>query len=116
MATNITQTPADRIDFTATGDVTAGTPVVIKSGADGQIGIPIISGVSGDVIPLQVKNAVAELTAKTADTVVVGDKLYWDAANSYLTVTATSNPYVGRATTAKTGAVAGTVKVSLGQP
>lgn len=114
MAANIVQTPGDRINFTLSSTVASGAIVDILGGAAGAAGVAIKGGVSGDVVPIQMRGAIARLTAKTADTVAVGDKLYHDGTNDQVTVTATSNEYIGRATTAKAGSAAGTVDVLLG--
>ncbi len=62
-----------------------------------------------------VTSGVFELPAKPTDEITVGDLLYWDAANSYLTKTAGtgSKPLVGVAVSAKAAAVT-TVRCKLG--
>jgi len=99
--------PGDVVDITAGGAVTAGIGLLT-----GQLfGVPTISGVSGDVIPVAVTGIVT--IAKTASlAVAVGDVLYWDDTNKCVNKTSTSQKEVGIAASA-TGAGAGELLVDM---
>lgn len=86
------------------GDVlTLAAPYDVAAGACAKIGdiigvavATLLSGISGEFQLV----GVFDLLKLTADVVAVGDKLYWDDTNKYLTTTATSNTLAGVATVA----------------
>jgi predicted RecA/RadA family phage recombinase len=84
------------------GGVTSGQLVVIGS----LIGVASTTQAAGVNVEIAT-SGVFDLPAKPTDEVAVGDLLYWDAANSYLTKTAGtgSKPLVGVAVSAKAAAV-----------
>lgn len=97
-------------DFTAGGTITAGQGVLMTS----IVGIALASGVSGDVIPVQVCG-VFEVTkhgAGSGQAWAVGTALYWDAGNSRFTTTASGNTLAGYAyAAALTAATKGKIKL-----
>jgi predicted RecA/RadA family phage recombinase len=84
------------------GGVTSGQLVVIGS----LIGVASTTQAAGVNVEIAT-TGVFDLPAKPTDDVALGDLLYWDAANSYLTKTAGtgSKPLVGVAVSAKAAAV-----------
>jgi len=92
------------------GGVTSGQLVVIGS----LIGVASTTQAAGVNVEI-VTTGVFDLPAKPTDEFAVGDLLYWDAANSYLTKTAGtgSKPLVGVAVSAKPASVA-IVRCKLG--
>jgi predicted RecA/RadA family phage recombinase len=96
MATNILD-EGEQIDFTAAGTVTSGQLIV----AGQMFGVALISGVSGERIPLAV-GVRAQLPKMNAATnaFAVGANVHWDATNAVVTASATSNLKIGVATTA----------------
>lgn len=91
------------LDYANTGAaIASGAVVVLNSGATGFI------GVAEDDIPATTGNGavlvagVVELPALGTDTGGIGTPMYWDAGNSRLTTTATSNTRAGRLAAAKT--------------
>lgn len=108
MATNFIQ-PGDVIDYTAGGAVTSGSPILIGT----RLGIPLKSGVSGDVLPLQVVG-VFELTKNTGASTnwAQGGAVYWDAGTSKVTGVASGNTLIGwGAASASTSDTTGKVKL-----
>ena len=99
----------DSINYVAAGAIAIGDVVVFEA----SIGIANDDAVLGDTISVSLTKA-WEMTAATADVIVVGNILYWDAGNSVLTTVSTANTLAGRAISAKEAAVAGTVVVRLG--
>ncbi|WP_099071031.1 DUF2190 family protein [Nostoc linckia] len=85
----------DTVTVTAGGTIASGAVVV----AGGFIGIANISAVLNDVLPISIRG-VFELTKLTTDVVAIGDKLYWDAGNSRVTLSSAGNRFIGIATTA----------------
>lgn len=82
------------LDYTAGGAITSGQVVI-----DGQfIGIASKSGVSGDVIAVNLKG-VYTLAKDTSTAITKGDKLFWSVADSEITKVATDKP-IGIAWTA----------------
>jgi len=77
------------------------------------IGIAQTAGAIGDKISVDTVG-VYEFTATTADTIAVGDVVYWDNANKEITTVSTSMTLAGTAWSDKAGAVAGTVYVKIG--
>ena len=96
------------INFTAAAALSGGD--VLAFGTRG--GVVVKDTASGDLAALQIEG-VFEFTGLTADTIAFGDALYYDTAASVVTVTVGSNILLGKATTEKAGAVAGTVNVKL---
>lgn len=83
--------------------------VVFENG----IGIAQIAGAIGDKISVDTVG-VYEFTGTTADTIAVGDVVYWNAGAGEITTVATANTLAGVAWSTKAGAVAGTVAVKIG--
>jgi predicted RecA/RadA family phage recombinase len=92
------------------GGVTSGQLVVIGA----LIGVASTTQAAGANVEIAT-SGVYELPAKPTEEISVGDLLYWDAANSYLTKTAGTGgkPLVGVAVAAKASAVT-TVRCKLG--
>lgn len=97
------------IDYTASGTISNGDVVPLTT----MVGVALDDAVSGDTISLAIAG-VFKIDAATADTVAVGDALYFDASNRVVTKTSTSNTPAGTAVTAKAGSTAGTVNVKIG--
>jgi predicted RecA/RadA family phage recombinase len=92
------------LDYTAAADVASGQFVLV--GAIGAVAITdIANGATG---PVQVVGVFS--VPKAAGAVTQGAKLYWDAANSVLTTTASGNTVVGVAAAAAAG---GDARVSI---
>ena len=98
----------DVVDYTATGVVANGDIIPLID----RIGVALNDAVSGDVISLEL-DGVFEITATTADTIVFGTVLYFDASTRAVTTTATGNVFAGIAISAKSATVAGSVLVKL---
>ena len=96
------------IDVTLTGDYNVGDIIPF----DGMVGVAVVSGLTGEVIAVEIEK-VWTITAKTADAISIGTKLYWDATAEELTITATDNTYAGKAVSAKAAATAGTIDIKL---
>ncbi|WP_424138660.1 DUF2190 family protein [Roseomonas chloroacetimidivorans] len=96
----------DTIDVLATGPVVSGSFQIV-----GKIfGFAESDAVSGQTYALKVKGVFE--AAKAAGAITAGQALYWDAAASNFTTTATSNTFVGvAAAAAATGDT--TVKLRL---
>lgn len=82
----------NKLDLVATGNVTSGVPVVMTE----LVGVPEISGVSGDVIPVDL-SGIFELTKLGGEAWTQGQKVYWDAGNSRCTTTASTHKQIGHA-------------------
>jgi predicted RecA/RadA family phage recombinase len=97
-------------DFTLSGTVAAGSGILMGA----IVGVALASGVSGDVIPVQVCG-VFEVTkhgAGSGQAWAVGAALYWDASNSRFTTTASGNTLAGYAyEAALTAATKGKIKL-----
>jgi predicted RecA/RadA family phage recombinase len=101
MATNILDT-GRTINYTAGANVTAGNLVL----AGVMFGIAKISGVSGDVIPLETGcTAVLPKLNVASGSFAVGANVYWDNTNGNCTVSATSNTRIGVAVVAASNTV-----------
>ena len=103
--------PGNNITVTApVGGVTSGQLVVIGA----LIGVAATTQAAGANVEIAT-TGVFELPAKSTDEISMGDLLYWDAANGYLTKTAGtgSKPLVGAAVSAK-AAGATSVRCKLG--
>lgn len=99
----------DVIDYTLTGAVDVGDVVPLGTG---MIGIAMNSGLTGEVIGLKIED-VYEINGATADAIAIGDVVYFDVTARAITTTATANTRAGRAVSAKSAAVAGTVFVKI---
>ncbi len=107
----------EKVDFTLTSAVNVGD--VVPLGLS-MVGIASVSGLSGEVVALEVEG-IWEINAATADAVAVGDLLYFDDVNRVVTIKAdsvgdgTGTPFAkaGIATSAKAANVAGTVLVAI---
>lgn len=80
------------LDYAATSAVASGAVVVIGA----RVGIAVKDFAVGETGPLRVKGVV-ELAKLGTDAPVQGALLYWDAANSRLTTTASGNVLAGYA-------------------
>lgn len=98
-----------RVDHTCTGAIDVGEVVPLGTT---MIGIASTAGLTGEVISLEIEKAWS-IPAATADTIAVGDLLYFDATNRVLTKTSTANVRAGRAISAKAGSVAGSVYIKI---
>lgn len=78
---------------------------------NGSIGIAQVAGLTGENISVDLVG-VYEYTCATADTVAVGDNLFWDGTE--LTTVQDTNTFAGKAWSAKAGAEAGTAQVKIG--
>lgn len=96
--------PGDVLDYTATADVASGAVVVMGA----RIGVVVADIANGQAGAVRVKGVVELPKVTTA--VAQGAELYWDATNSRLTATATSNTLAGYAAAA---AGSGTTTVPL---
>ena len=96
----------DSIDYTPSSEKNAGT-VVVKSD---------LVGVTMAKIPANTLGALSIRgvwqVAKAADTVAVGDSLYWDGGAGNATTTSTANTYMGKAAAAAASSDS-VVKVAL---
>jgi len=96
-------------------DLTVTAPYTVASGAGCLVGnlfgFAKFAAASGASVVITTRH-VWDGTKKTNDTFAVGDKVYWDDTNKYLTSTATSNKWVGIATKAALAADA-TVRLRL---
>jgi predicted RecA/RadA family phage recombinase len=103
-----------KVDFTITGATNVGDVVPLGTS---MIGIASTSGLTGEEIALDVKG-IYEINAATADTVAVGDVVYFDHVNRVITTATddgvgTNYARAGVAVSAKAGAVAGIVLVRI---
>lgn len=96
------------ISVTAPADVSAGDPVIVGS----LFGIATRDALTGASVDIQC-DGVVTITGDSGISFAVGDRVFWDAANSWVDKTATAQLCVGVAVSAK-GATAGTVNVRLG--
>ena len=100
----------DVVNIVADADYSVGDPIDFGT----RVGIASTDVLTGGDVALQIEG-VFQLTAVTADTVALGDKIYLDNVGGIeATITATANQIIGYAVTEKAGAVAGTVNVKLG--
>jgi len=96
------------VDYIATGTIANGDVIPLVD----RVGVALNNAVAGDSISLELEG-VFEIGATTADTIAFGAVVYFDATTRLVTTTATGNVKAGIATTAKAGAVAGTVYVKI---
>ena len=109
MATATFVQDGSSIDYTPAGDVAAGDVVVLND----LVGIarqPIAAGAPGSLAVAGVFEMPKATGAGTA--IAAGVKLYWDAANTQATETATDHTYLGKAVAAA-GDDEATVRVRL---
>lgn len=109
MAKNFLQ-EGDILDFTAAGNVTAGAGILIGT----KLGIPLNSGVSGDVIAVQM-TGVWELPKDTGASTNfnVGGAVYWNDSSKKVTGVSSGNTLIGYAfETAGTSAAVAKVKLN----
>ena len=97
------------IDVVLGADVQSGD--VVPLGSE-MVGIAMVSGLSGETIAVKIDN-VFEIEAAAADSIAVGDVVYWDATNEVVTKTATDNTRAGRAVSTKAASTAGSVNVKI---
>jgi predicted RecA/RadA family phage recombinase len=98
MTTRLIAHPGDVWDHVASGAKASGDVVVMGD----TVGVCLTAIANGAIGAVEVAG-VFRLTKLTADVVVQGAKLYWDAGNSRLTITASTHKYAGRAAAAAGG-------------
>ena len=83
------------IDYTPGSAVTAGTFTVLSGATAGKLcGIPSQDIAANEKGSLDIQG-IWEVDAKSTDVFAIGEKVYWDAGNSYLTVTSSGNTLAG---------------------
>jgi predicted RecA/RadA family phage recombinase len=100
----------ENIKVTAPRAVNAGDGVLVGN----LFGLAIDTAANGADVVLCTEG-VFDITALSTDTGTVGTKVYWDDTNHYVTVTATSNHFIGVLTAAKANGNA-TARVRLSDP
>lgn len=80
---------------------------------ENSVGIAQTAGAIGEEISVDTVG-VYEFPATTADTIAVGDTVYWDATNKKITTVSTSMTLAGTSWSAKAGSTAGNVYVKIG--
>ncbi|MGZ5302516.1 MAG: DUF2190 family protein, partial [Bacteroidia bacterium] len=87
----------DVFDYTAGATIASGDPVLVGE----LLGVALVGGVSGDVIPVQVEGVfeIAKRTHASSAAMAQGSKLYWDATNSRIdnTDNSAANKHIGYA-------------------
>lgn len=96
----------DVLDVTLAADVASGGVVV----AGELVGVATTAGVTGDVVSVNLCGVFE--VAKATGAISLGAKVYWDAANSNATTTASGNKQIGHAWVAALSGDA-TVQVKL---
>lgn len=96
------------LDITLASDVNVGDIVPL---GNSMISVACSSGLTGEVIAVETEK-VWTINAKTADTINVGDTLYFDEIKRELTITEASNIKAGKAVSSK-GATAGTIDIKI---
>ena len=99
--------PGNVIDYTAGANITSGSGVLVSQ----RLGVALTDIANGATGSVAVKG-VFNLPKLSTDVIGQGDVLYWDAANSRLTSTATGNTLSGYAVNAS-GNGATTVDIAL---
>jgi predicted RecA/RadA family phage recombinase len=109
MAQNFLQ-DGDILDFTAAGNVTAGAGILIGT----KLGVPLKSGVSGDVIPVKMTGVFTFPKDTGASTNFnVGGIVYWNDTSKKVTGVSSGNTAIGYAfETAGTSAAVAKVKLN----
>jgi len=97
------------VDFTATAETLNGAVIALTE----CIGVTQGNAEVGEVIALDLVG-VYEVSAKEADAIAFGAKVYFDNTNKEITITSTDNTLAGMAVSAKAGATAGSVWVKIG--
>lgn len=95
--------------------ISAIAPYALTSGQGAKVGalFGVASADAANAAPVElVREGVFDLAAVTADTGVVGAKMYWDDTAHRATTTATNNTLIGCLTAAKSGSDA-TARVLL---
>jgi predicted RecA/RadA family phage recombinase len=93
----------NRLTYSNSGSaITAGSVVVLTSGTSGMVGIAVTDIAATTGTGEVAVCGVHTLTMLTADTGSIGTTVYWDATNSRLTTTSTSNTLAGKLAAAKT--------------
>jgi predicted RecA/RadA family phage recombinase len=83
MATNL-RANGQVYDYVATGTVTSGSPLLIGE----RLAVPLISGVSGDIVPCQVEGVFTINKATGGGkSFTQGQKVYWDDTAKVVDVT-----------------------------
>lgn len=101
MAAATKKTDGMSIRYTPGSAVTAGTFTILSGATAGKLcGIPTADIAANQLGSLDVGGE-WEVDAKSSDTFAPGEKVYWDAGNSYLTVTSSGNTLAGFITEAK---------------
>jgi len=91
MANNFIQ-PGDVLDYTCAGTVTSGTPFLMGT----VLAVPLKSGVSGDVIPVQVTGVFTFTKGTGSGTAIaLGGLAYWDDSAKKVTGAASGNTAIG---------------------
>lgn len=88
------------------GIVTVAAPYALTSGMAVLVGslFGVAAADAAIGAPVEIKlQGVFDITALTADVGAVGTKMYWDAVNKRLTITAAGSTLVGCLTAAKSG-------------
>lgn len=88
------------LQFTHSAATTAMTPVVINS----KVYLPLGSAGANELNAYLYAGEVSNAVANAPEVWNLGDKLYWDAANSRLTTTSAGNTVFGYALEAKVSA------------
>jgi predicted RecA/RadA family phage recombinase len=94
---NFIQT-GDTLTVIAPANVLSGQAVLVGA----LFGVACNDAVQGTPVEIK-RTGVYSLAATTADTGVIGAKIYWDNTAKRLTTTATNNTLVGALATAKSG-------------
>ena len=94
-------------DHTCTAAVSSGDVVIMGD----TIGVALTDGAIGDTIAVRAEG-VFELPKLASSDIAQGKKVYWDAVNGQINLTASGNTYAGKAYAAA-GASATTVQVAL---
>ena len=94
-------------DYPCTAAVNSGDVVVMND----TVGVALSNGAIGDVIAVRVEG-VFELHKLSSSDIAQGKKVYWDAVNGQVNLTASGNTYAGKAYVAA-GASTTTVQVAL---
>ncbi len=104
--------PGTMIDYTPSSAVAEGDVVVFSGATAGKIIGVATHAIAANVLGQMAIAGIFKLAAKSTDTFAIGEKLYWDATNLYVTVTSSSNTLIGNATEAKASGTT-TCKVRL---
>lgn len=75
------------------GGITGGT--IVKVGS--LIGVAVATAAEGEQVTIMLKGSYQDIPKGTGTAYAVGDTLYWDAANSVMTKTASGNTFAGYA-------------------